>query len=398
MKRKYYTNSYVGRFNTKILREETLKDGRHLVVLEETYFYPTSGGQPHDLGTIAGVKVLDVVDGDEILHVVERPIGLEEVECEIDWKRRFDHMQQHAGQHILSACFEKLYDAETVGFHLGDEYVTIDVTLDELTSAMAQKVEDAANELIYRNLLIKTYFVKPEELKNLPLRKPPVVDKNIRIVEIDGEDYSPCGGTHPKTTGEIGIIKIRKWEKKRANIRVEFVCGYRALADYQWKNDQINQVSNLLSIKDKETLDGVTRLYEELKDLRREVRKLKGQMLEYEAQKYYNMAREINGIRLISQIVTDRDLGEVKQLANKIVEKERVIVLFGVKGEKAQVSFSRSDDLDVNMNELLKEVIGLINGGGGGNARSAQGGGTDINNLENLLKSAEIILKNRYLK
>lgn len=396
--RKYFTDAYVTKFSAQVVREETLEDGRHGVVLNETYFYPTSGGQPYDLGTIGGVKVLDVVDGEEIIHIVEKPLDVTEVECEIDWERRFGHMQQHAGQHILSACFEQLYDAETVGFHLGDEYVTIDLTLEDLSLKMAETVENRANELIYQNLSIKTYFVEPDEVSKLPLRKLPAVEEDIRIVEVDGEDYSPCGGTHPKSTGEVGMIKIRKWEKKRNNIRVEFICGYRALKDYQWKNDQINQISTQLSVRDQEALEGFQRLYDEAKELRREVGQLKGQVQVYEAEEFYGQAQKVNGVHLIQHLFTDRDLSEVKRLAGRIIEKEKVIVLFAVKGEKAQVAFSRSKDLDTNMNELLKEVIGLINGSGGGSPQSAQGGGSDLNNLESLLQSAELILTHRYLK
>lgn len=396
--KKYFADAYVTKFSAQVIREERLEDGRYGVVLNETYFYPTSGGQPHDLGTISQVKVLDVVDGDEIIHIVEQPIGELDVECELDWQRRFEHMQQHAGQHILSACFEQLYDAETVGFHLGDQYVTIDLTLEDLSVEMAETVENRANDLIYQNLLIKTYFVEPDEVDKLPLRKLPAVEEDIRIVEMNGKDYSPCGGTHPKSTGEVGMIKIRKWEKKRNNIRVEFICGRRALKDYQWKNDQINQISNQLSVRDQEASEGFQRLYDEAKELRREVGQLKGQIQVYEAEEFYGQAQEINGVRLVQQLFIDRDLNEAKRLAGRIIEKEKVIVLFAVKGEKAQVAFSRSKDLSVNMNELLKEVIGLINGSGGGSPQSAQGGGSDVSNLESLLQSAELILTHRYLK
>lgn len=397
MTRAYFSDSYRRSFTARVIREEALSDGRHVVVLDQTYFYPTSGGQPTDFGTMAGVRVLDVIDGDEILHVVERPLGVSEVECEIDWERRFDHMQQHAGQHILSACFEKLYSAETVGFHLGDDMVTIDVTLEELSPEIADAVEMAANEIIYRNLPIKVYFIEPAEVDKLPLRKKPVVTENIRIVEVEGEDYSPCGGTHPRSTGEVGLIKIRRWEKKRNNVRVEFLCGKRALLDYRWKNEQINQIANLLSLKDVEVFEGFQRLAQEVKDLRRETGFMQNKLQGYEAQELLDEAPEIKGVRVVSKIFTDRDLGAAKKLSGAIVEKGQALVLFGVKGEKAQVVFGRSEQVNVNVNDLLKEVIGLIGGTGGGNAKSAQGGGTELHNLESLIQSAELIVKNRYL-
>lgn len=395
--RLYFSDSYRTRFTATVLREETLADGRHVVVLNETFFYPTSGGQPTDVGTIAGVKVVDVLDGEEILHVVEQPLGLAEVECEIDWQRRFDHMQQHAGQHILSACFEKLYEAETVGFHLGDEYVTIDVTLEELTQEMAYAVETAANEMVYQNLPIKAYYIEPSEVEKLPLRKKPVVTENIRIIEMEGEDYSPCGGTHPRSTGEVGLIKIRRWEKKRNNIRVEFLCGQRALLDYRWKNEQINQISNLMSMKDEEVLEGFQRLTQEMKDLRREMGFMQNRLQGYEAQELFEASPEIKGIRIVSKIFTGRDLGAVKKLSGAVVEKGPAVVLFAVLGVKAQVVFSCSDQVHIPVNDLLKEVIGLIGGTGGGSSKSAQGGGTEVHNLESLIQSAELILRHRYL-
>lgn len=397
MARAYFTDAYRRSFTAQVLREETLSDGRQIVVLDESYFYPASGGQPADYGTIAGVRVVDVVDGEEILHVVERPVGQRSVECEIDWERRFDHMQQHAGQHILSACFEKLYDAGTVGFHLGDDYVTIDLALEELTPEMADAVETAANELVYRNLPITAYLIEPDEAERLPLRKRPAVAENIRIVEVEGEDYSPCGGTHPRSAGEVGLIKIRRWEKKRNNIRVEFLCGRRALLDYRWKNEQVNQISNLMSVKDREVLEGFRRFTQETRELRREMGRMQTRLQGYEAQELFDAAPEQKGVRIVSKIFTDRDLGAVKKLSAAVAEKGRAVVLFAVKGEKAQVIFGRSENVKVNANDLLKEVIGLIGGTGGGSPTSAQGGGADLHNLESLIQSAELILKNRYL-
>ena len=414
--RSYFNDSYKCKFTARVLREEAQEDGRYGVVLDETFFYPTSGGQPNDVGTIAGVKVLDVVDGEEIVHVLEHSLregqgsqavqGTEslfniqgqEVDCELDWGRRFDHMQQHAGQHILSACFQKLYDAETVGFHLGDEYVTVDVTLEDLDWEMVRKVETAANEIIYRNLPIKAYFIQPDQVDTLPLRKKPVVTEDIRIIEVEGEDYSPCGGTHPARTGEIGIIKVRRWEKKRNNTRVEFICGRRAFQDYQWKTEQINDISNALSVKDNESLEGFNRLFQEAKDLRRDMGFVQSRLLSYEAQEFYDKAEVIKGVHLVSAIFTDRDLNSIRRLATQICDRDKAIALFAAKGEKAQIIFQRSENVNINMSDLLKEVMPLINGSGGGNPKSAQGGGTDLHNLESLMQSAQLIISHRHLK
>lgn len=396
--KKYYTDSYTRKFTTTVKEEKTLDDGRHGVILEESYFYPTSGGQPNDRGFINDIKVLDVIDGDEVIHIVERPIGAEKVECEIHWQRRFDHMQQHAGQHILSAVFAELYNGETVGFHLSDDYSTVDITLEELTDEMINRVEEVANQIIYRNLPIKTYFVSPKKAGELPLRKVPSVDEDIRIVEVEGEDYSPCGGTHPASTGEIGMIKIRKWESKRGNVRVDFVCGSRALKDYQLKNDQINQISNLLSIREEESLEGVERLYEEGKEYRKEVSYLKGELSQYQAEELYNGAKEINGLKLVTHIFEGLGMGEIKNMSNDIIEHDNVIAILGsTQPGKAQVSFSRSKELDYDMNGLLREVIGLIDGNGGGNPQSAQGGGSNPEKLEEMMNKSEEIIREKVL-
>lgn len=226
-KRLYYNDSYLLSFDARLVRQELRENGA-AVVLDESAFYPTSGGQPHDQGSINGVPIIDVVDeGEEVIHILKQPLPHDTtiVECRIDWARRFDHMQQHAGQHILSACFEQLFDAETVGFHLGQEVVTVDIAKDSLSKEEADQVENMANDNIYANKEIKAYFVEQEDVPSIPLRKPPTVTENIRIVEVDEFDYSACGGTHPARTGEIGMIKIRRWEKSRGNLRVEFVCG-----------------------------------------------------------------------------------------------------------------------------------------------------------------------------
>ncbi|GAI24926.1 unnamed protein product, partial [marine sediment metagenome] len=239
-KRLYYEDSYLKEFRAKVLKKIKI-DNRLAVVLDETAFYPTSGGQPYDKGVIQDVPVVEVVEeGDEIIHILKEELKEKinsEVVGKIDWKRRFDHMQQHLGQHILSGALMKLWGVETVSFHLGEEVCTLDIAKEKLTEEEAKKAEECTNEIIFDNRPVKCYFVEgEEELERSNLRKVPEKTGKIRIIEVEDFDLSACGGTHCQATGEVGMIKITKWEKRGEKIRLEFICGRRAWKDYFWKN------------------------------------------------------------------------------------------------------------------------------------------------------------------
>lgn len=395
----YLNDSYIKEFYADILNV-VKKDGNIAVVLNRTAFYPEGGGQPSDTGLIGNCNVSYVYEEDGLIyHIINKePDCLENLRCSIDWDRRFDNMQQHCGQHILSAAFEKLLKGATVGFHLGSEYVSVDIAIDSLSPDDALKVETMANDIVFKNLPVRYHYPKPEELSNFPLRKAPSVQDNIRIVEVDGFDFSPCGGTHPKLTGDIGLIKIIKWEKYKNSTRVEFLCGKRALQNYYWKNNYINEISNILSSKDLEVLDNIKKCTAELNAAERQVKLLKDKVLSYEASELYSLSDTINGTKVVKQVFADRDFKEITSLAGKIAKNASVIALLGLKSQNAQMVFARSSDVNIKINDLFKEVLPLINGKGGGNPQSAQGGGPDISNLESALDSAYIILKNRYLK
>ena len=395
----FYNNVYLKEFYSDIIEIQKVEDQYH-IVLQQTGFYPEGGGQPSDTGTIGDLNVSYVYEKDQVVYHVtnEKPTILEHIKCLIDWEKRFDHMQQHLGQHILSACFDKLFHAETVGFHLGTDLVTIDVTTEPLSIEQLQRVEYFANQIVFNNLSVNQLYPSPTELTALPLRKPPKVNENIRIIEIDQFDYSPCGGTHPKQTGEVGIIKIRRIEKVRDTTRVEFLCGNRALKDYQWKNNSINKIANLLFIKDTDSTMMVERLHEELSVIKKENRKMKDDLLNYEVASLYDAASKEQDVKIVIQVFHEREFTEVRKLCARIVSNPKVIALFGVMNEKAQLIFSCSNDININMNELFKEVCPMINGKGGGNAKMAQGGGDDKANLHGALLAATNIIKNRYLK
>jgi alanyl-tRNA synthetase len=399
MDRLYLNDSKLKNFKADIT-DVSKRDGKIYVVLDRTGFYPEGGGQPPDTGAIGDTRVSYVLEEDStIYHVVDsEPSSFKNVDCSIDWQRRFDHMQQHCGQHILSAAFQNLFDASTVGFHLGSEYVTVDIAINSLNLDEASRVESLANDVVFKNLPVKLHYPSAQELSKYKLRKAPSVQENIRLVDIEGFDISPCGGTHPGSTGEVGLIKIRKWEKVRDSVRVEFVCGMRALHDYSWKNQYINDIASLLSSKDTDTFDNIKKIVDEHRSANKDMKALKDKLLSYEAAELYNDSPVISGIHVISRSFTARDFKEISSLANKIAGLDSSIALLGLKSDKAQAIFTRSSDVDIKINELFKEVLPLINGKGGGSPTSAQGGGSDISNLDSMLESACIILKHRYLK
>lgn len=398
----FWMDSYLKEFHGNIISIEPYHEdpSKYAIVLDRTAFYPEGGGQPWDVGRIGEASVLYVYEDNGIIyHVVnEPPKQKEDIFCVIDWERRFDFMQQHLGQHILSSVFEKLHDAHTVGFHLGAETVTIDITKASLDLQEAEIIEKTANQIIFDDLQVKILYPTKEEVLKLPLRKPPSVSEGIRIVEVDQYDFSPCGGTHPKSTGVVGMIKIRKWEKNKGNLRIEFLCGHRALRDYQWKNQHINEASNLLSVRDNEVQEAVARIQQENKELNKILKTLKKDLMDYQVKELYSKAEKIGNYLLIVHIFDNEDFKEIKTMASTLVQSPNTIALLATKNDKAQVVFSCSKEVPIPMNQLFKEVISLINGKGGGNATSAQGGGDEVHNLEGLLQAAQQKIKMEYIK
>lgn len=400
MEKLYLNDSYIKNFKTDILYLTEDDSGNTSAVLDSTAFYPEGGGQPSDTGFIGDSKVTYVYEKEGIIyHVIDKkPTGMKSIECSIDWDRRFDHMQQHCGQHILSASFDKILGGKTVGFHLGSEYVTVDIDLESLSGQDIDRVESMSNDIVFQNLPIRYHYPDKDELSKFDLRKQPVVEENIRIVEIDGFDFSPCGGTHPSHTGDVGIIKIRKWEKYKNTCRVEFVCGWRAFRDYAWKNRTVNEASLLLSSKDTELLDTIKKAVADSHANNKELKLLKERVLSYEAAELYNSGDELSGVRVVKKLFENRDFKEITALASKISKFDSAIALLGLKSEKAQLVFTRSNNVNIKINELFKEVLPLIEGKGGGSPQSAQGGGSDVSNLESALDGAYLILKNRYIR
>jgi alanyl-tRNA synthetase len=397
--RLYYTDAYTTRFKAKIVERFEI-DNRLAVVLDQTCFYPTSGGQPADEGHLSGAAVLDVLvrekDG-AVVHVVDGEIWSDEVTGEINWERRFDHMQQHTGQHILSQAFLQLADADTVGFHLGRESVTIDLPAHKLSGAQVEQAETLANQIIWENRPVSATFATPAEVAaGLPLRKPAAATAGpLRLVAIDQFDLSACGGTHVRHTGEVGLIKIIKLDRRGELVRIDFRCGRRALLDYRLKNSVSNRLAAQLTTGITELEASVNHLQDELKTARRLVKQQQVNLLQLEATHLLEKATAQGNVTIVNHLFTNRQTADVRTLANLLIKQPGVIVLLGVLGSNVQLIFARSDDAPGNMNQLIKPALQLLgSAGGGGTAAFAQGGGplTEGERVQAALTRAERLL------
>lgn len=369
-------NPYLKEIDAKII-EKRYRNSKYYIKLNRTIFYPhLSGGQPGDIGTINGLEVLETFeDNDDIIYVVNENINVDNVKVVIDWDNRMDLMQQHTGQHLLSSCFHRLFNYETVGFYVGKEYVYVDITCEELSEEEALQVEILANKIIQSNFQIKSYFVEKDELSKLPLIKAPAVNSDIRIVEIDGIDYNPCGGTHLNNTGELGLIKIRRWEKNKGNTRIEFVCGTRAINDYLWKSKYIKEIGLLLSSKDKDVLDKVEKLYNHRDELEKEIRDLREKNNQYKAMSYLSDGFKIGEVNCIFKELENVDFKEISYISSYLNERHKLIQIYALyNGDKSQFFISRTKDLDLNLQSILKALSEEFQIKGGGSPHTVQGG------------------------
>ena len=390
-KRLYFENPYQIEFEARVVERLSCKE-KPAVVLDQTCFYPESGGQPSDRGTLNGIEVLGVLEEDsKIIHLLVDDIPAEEVKGKIDWQTRFDFMQQHAGQHILSQSFHELYQAETLSFHLGEVISTVEIDLRKITDEEVERVETRANDIVFQDREIKSYFIPEEKVSRIPLRKPPQKKGLIRVVEVSDFDYSACGGTHPSKTGEVGLVKILKLEKIRNNVRFEFVCGQRAFKDYAWKNKDLRELSNMFTVSDREVLTSVEKLQSDLKSQRKKLRKMQERISQYEAQE---IIQNTEG-RIIKDIFSGRTPDEVRLLALNIIKKGDYIVLYALREEeRGHLVFACSENLNFDMRELVPMVSPLIKGKGGGNSSLVQIGVEAVENLELALdKAYEFITK-----
>lgn len=395
----YYQDAYIREFTTNVVKQAQEENGNWYVVLKETAFYPTGGGQPHDIGTINKIPVFNVeeIDG-EIRHYIEKSLEqIDDVVGIINWERRFDHMQQHAGQHILTAAFVELFQLETVSFHLGADTATIDLNTENLTADVVKMVEERANEILRENRPIETKWVTKEEALKYKLRKELSVTEDIRLVIIPDYDYNGCGGTHPNSTGQVSSIKVLDWEKQKHHVRVRFVCGERVLKQLHNKHNILLDLSRMVSSPEKEMASTIQKLLNTNKELGKTNEELNEQILQYEAEQLISSATLLNDKKFIWKLFQNRTVKQLQKLAKIIISQAEDMHVFFIteNGREIQFNCVRGDASEINMNMIVKEVLPLINGKGGGSPSSAQGGGEAIISSEKLMEHLKMIVEER---
>ncbi|WP_165497478.1 alanyl-tRNA editing protein [Bacillus mycoides] len=377
----YYIDAYQQTFTTKVIKQEHDTEGNLYVVLNETAFYPTGGGQPHDTGTLNGIAVLGVEEVDEeIRHFIAERLHTEEIEGKINWERRFDHMQQHAAQHILSAAFWDHFNIPTIGFHLGKETITIDLETENLHAETVEKAVQIANKIVFENHPIRIEWMDLEEAKTLPLRKEPNMTENIRVVIIENYDYNGCGGTHPKHTGEVGPIQVLGWERNKGSIRLTFIAGWRTLKLIGQQHQIMKDVSKQLNSSETDIPAKVAQILTSQKENEKAIQTMNEKLLFAEANELLQQPAEIHAGTLISRAFTNRSMQEVAKLAAIITEQqEHAITYFVIENDdKLQCILACGKAVTLDMNTLLKDALPSIEGKGGGNKKSARGGGKAI--------------------
>ena len=391
--RLYYNDSFLREFDAQVLSCEPVRAGQHWYVqLDRTAFYPSSGGQPHDTGKLGGASVVEVLerDDDAVLHVTDRPLEAGPVRGILDWERRFDHMQQHTGQHLLSAAFLELFKVPTVSFHLGREVSTIDLAAPSIHPAQLEQAERRANQIVFEDRPVKVGFGTPQELAEAGIRKAVEREGILRAIEVEGFDRQPCGGTHVARTGQIGLLLLRKCEKVKQNWRVEFVCGGRGARAARGDFAALGEAARQLSCGLAEVPAMVARALEERQAGHRVRQRLQEQLAEVEALMLLAMEMRTGkpgAPRIVRRVFEEADADYLRLLAAKVVAEPRVQALLASRAG-GHVVFAQSAGLDADMNALLREGLQAAGGKGGGTKDFAQGNVPDSAALEGILNRA----------
>ena len=418
--RLYYHNSFLYDF-VAALEEVRTVDGRTALVLDRTVFYPTSGGQVFDTGWLEleplesergqflpKLRVSEVADAEDgaILHFVDDPVLNDptlslrvqggapvRVRGFVDVERRRDHMQQHSGQHLLSAAFVDLFQMPTVSFHMGEDSCTIDLDAKSLTAEQGRKAEARANEVILEDRTVGVHFVSQEKAREMGIRKiPPAERDELRLVDIKDFDLCACGGTHVNSTGQVGSILCRKIEKVKQGFRVEFVCGERAVRTARKDYETLVESGALFSTHVWEVPASIRKLLEENKAAVKTQHKLLEEIAELRAAQMI-AAATTEGSIVIAQVIPDRDLVFVKLLAQKLTQSPGVVALLGAGSGQAALVFAQSPGLPNDMGALMKEAMAKLGGRGGGNKDLAQGGVPDPAKLEEAVRASAAKIK-----
>jgi alanyl-tRNA synthetase len=365
--RLYYDDSYTTRFLARVA-DRGQHEGKPAVELEQTFFYPESGGQLADRGTIGAAPVVDVQseDGGRVWHVLEAEVSGDNLEAEVDWARRFDSMQQHTGQHILSAAFERMVGAATVSSHLGEDRSSIEVALGDASWKTIGEVEVAANRIVWENRPVERHWVTEAELARFALRKPPPSERSgsggrIRIVEIPEWDVSACGGTHTRRTGEVGAIKVVRWEKVRGNVRFEFLCGARALADHAWRTEALVERARRHTLKERDLLDHLERAMTERDLMRKRLYDLTERWIESEAGEKVGSPP-----RPVTDLAARRSREEARKLAIQCLQIGAPWVAIAAGAPDPVLVLGRAKSGGFDLKSLLPELLARSRGKGGG--------------------------------
>lgn len=374
--RLYFDDPTLARFAAHVVG----RDGSR-VALDRSAFYPEGGGQPADHGTLGGVPVTDVQvdDAGTVWHTLSGPLDTDEVLGALDWPRRLDHMQQHHGQHLLSAAFEELFGLKTVSFHLGPDSSTIDLATAAVSEGQAEAAEALVNQVIWENRPVHARFVSEEELATIPLRKPPAVTGSIRVVSVPDFDHSACGGTHPRATGTVGLLQVRRIERRGAETRVEFVCGGRALRDLRRKDQIVGRLAASASVGLDELEESTARLRTEHAATRKQLAETQRRLHTFEADHLIEeLGQRVGESVVVATVFDDRAVDEVQALARELSSRGGHAVFAARVGEKATMIIAHSHrPAEFDAGRLLKETLAQFGGKGGGRPEMAQGSLTD---------------------
>ncbi len=400
--RLYYRDSFLHEFEGQITEVVPVADinGRHGVYLDRTAFYPTSGGQVYDTGWIssaessAKVPVVEVAETEDgrVVHYIEAdkaPLQGTRIRGLIDPVRRRDHMQQHSGQHVLSAAFIRLFNLPTVSFHMGEDACSIDLDTPTLTAKQVEETEALANQIVQENRPVEIKFVTQSAAQEMGLRKPPRTDKDeLRLINIQDFDLSACGGTHVQNTGQIGCILLRKTERVRQGWRVEFVCGQRAVATARLDYTALTEAAALYSGHIRDVPQQVRKFQEEVRSANKAGERLLEELAELHAARLLAEVTPINGRKVIARVNKERDLAFIRLLAQKLTRLElNVVALLGSEAGLISLVFAQSKGMPFDMGALLKETLAKLGGRGGGSKDMAQGGLPGAEGLEAALEA-----------
>ncbi len=391
--RLFLTDADLLAFDAVVLARREL-EGRPAVVLDRTAFYAESGGQPSDTGTLDEVRVLEAVEhGGELLHVLEGPLHADRVHGRVDAERRRDHLEQHHGQHLLSRAFVEVTRAETVAFHLGADVTTIDLDR-PVTPEQARAAEALANEIVWEARPVRIATLSVEAARAEGLEPPEGVTTDVRIVEVEGFDRQPCGGTHPRTTAAVGVVLVSSLERYKGRTRVSFVCGHRALAAAARRQEILDGLVATLSAPLEELVAVARKTKDDLAEAERRGKALLERALEGDARRLLAESRgdgpapTTDSPAVVVASLQDWPPSDLRMLASTLVSLAPCVALLGSRADKAHLVFAQSEGLRHDIPALLKSAVLELGGRGGGRGNLAQGGGDRLDRLDGVLARA----------